>query len=103
MLAAQPTQGSSAGNRARSESSSSTGQASGTAMLTAARHAVLLMDAAEISRAQIAMLSFSSAEGCRFHFLAIMSGSSKCIMNAHAPMITLIPRPGSLHAIAIGQ
>ena len=103
MLVAQPTQGSSAGSRARSESSSNTGQALGTAMLTAARHAVLLIDAADISRAQIAMLSFGSARSCRFYCLVAMSGSSECIINAHAPMITLTSQTGSLHAIATGR
>ena len=68
MLAVQPTQGSSAGNRARSESSSSTGQALGTAMLTAARHAVLLIDAADIRPAPIAMLSAAAPRDAAFAF-----------------------------------
>ena len=103
MLAAQPTQGSSAGNRARSESSSSTGQALGTAVLTAARHAALLIDAADTSHAQTAMLLFSSAEGCRFHFPVAVSGSRECVFNAHAPVITLTSQSGSWHAIATGR
>ena len=103
MLATQLTQGSSAGSRARRDSSSSTGQALGTARLTAARHAVLLTDAAEISHAQVAMLSISSAEGCRSHFLAALSGSNECVTHARAPMVILTPQPGSLHASAVGH
>ena len=102
MLAAQPTQGSSAGNRARRDSSSSTGQALGTAMLTAARHAVLLIDAADIARAQIAMLSISSVERCRFCFLVAKSGSSGCVIHAHAPMITMNPPPCQLACVRLG-
>ena len=49
------------------------------------------------------MLSFGSADRCRFYCPVAMSGSSECVINAHAPMITLTAQPGSLHAIAAGR